>query len=81
MNYKNTIWYYLAALVNFLVPIWLFNWLKKNPYKPLVIVLLLYTFNAIYTNNSLFPLPCISIFGTDCILGESPIERPYRGLY
>lgn len=81
MNYKKTIWFYLAAIVNFLVPIWLFEWLKKNPFKPLIVVLILYAASSIYNNTAIFPLPCISIFGTDCIIEESISETPHRGFY
>lgn len=81
MNYKKTIWFYLSAIVNFLVPNWLFEWLKKNPFKPLIIVLILYLLSSLKNDYNFFPLPCISILGTNCIMEESPNEIPYRGFY
>jgi len=81
MNYKKTIWYYLSLIVNLLVPNKLYLWLKKNPFKPFLIVFIIYLIDATYNNTAIFPLPCISIFNTNCILGESPNEPPFRGLY
>ena len=81
MKKRITIWYIIKKTTDFLVPNWLFNWLKKHPFLPLIIVLLLYVGNAILTRTNIFPIPCISIFGTKCIQHEQTAERPFRGGY
>lgn len=40
-------WKTYKKIVDFLVPDWLFKWLKKYPYGPLIIVIALYIINLL----------------------------------
>ena len=75
------IWKAISKVSNFLVPNWLFNGLKKYPWLPLIIVIILYVGNAVLSNTKIFPIPCISIFGTKCIQTQQEEIRPFRGGY
>ena len=81
MKKRITIWYFIKKASDIVIPNRLFRWLKKHPFIPLVIVLILYVGNAIITKTSIFPIPCISLFGTKCIQHEQPEMRPFKGAY
>lgn len=76
-----TLWYILRKTINFLVPDWLFNFLKKHPFLPLIIILLLYAGSSIIKHTDIFPIPCIGILGNDCIQQEQIEDQPFRGIY
>lgn len=42
-----TFWYILWKTINFVVPNWLFNFLKKYPFIPLILVILFWIANSI----------------------------------
>jgi len=82
MKKRITIWYILKKTIDFLVPNWLFNGLKKYPCLPLIIVLILYFVNQLLSGEKLnFKLPCVSIFGTQCIQHQQEEIKPFRGAY
>lgn len=75
------LWKFIQKISDFVIPDWLFRWLKKHPFMPLIIVLSLYVITKILSNSDIFPIPCISIFGNECFEMEQPSIRPYRGYY
>lgn len=40
-------WKTYNNIIGFLVPDWLFKWLKKHPFTPLLIILVLYIINFV----------------------------------
>lgn len=76
-----TVWKLISKINNTLVPAWLFKFLKKHPFYPIVAVVILYFGNAFFDGEKDFSLPCISIFGNKCIENERAPEMPYRGGY